>query len=81
MSWLLVHADHVLRGRRSITPEATGSQTLLHLLALLVFFGLFYGAVMGSFGGVTGPRALQPVYSGVKVPLLLLVTFALSLPS
>jgi len=42
---------------------------------------LFYGAVMGSFGGVTGGRGLQVLYSGVKVPLLLVVTFGLSLPS
>ena len=46
-----------------------------------MIFGVFYGAVMGSFGGFAGGRALQPLYSGIKVPLLLLVTFALSLPS
>ena len=36
---------------------------------------------MGTFGGVRGERALQLLYSGLKVPLLLLVTFGLSLPS
>jgi hypothetical protein len=78
MMGLLGHADDVLRGKRSHAPVAA---TLLRLLVLLVIFGVLYGAVMGSFGGVAGRRALQPVYSGVKVPLLLLVTFALSLPS
>jgi hypothetical protein len=73
---LLLHADDVLRGR-----HAPGRRALLELLVLLVVFGLFYGAVMGSFGGFAGGRALQPLYSGLKVPLLLLVTFALSLPS
>lgn len=76
MTALFTYADDVLRGR-----HAGGMRSLLRLLALLVVFGLFYGAVMGSFGGVTGRRALQPLYSGLKVPLLLLVTFVLSLPS
>ena len=50
-------------------------------VGLLVAFGVFYGAVMGSFGGVGGGKVLQPLYSGLKVPLLLVVAFALSLPS
>ena len=78
MTPLLRHADGVLRGRRAHAPPAW---VLLRLLSLLVVFGLIYGAVMGSFGGVTGGRGLQVVYSGVKVPLLLVVTFGLSLPS
>ena len=72
MTRFLLHTDDLLRGR---------PRPLAHLLAFILVCGVFYGAVMGSFGGVTGPRALQPVYSGVKVPLLLTVTFALSLPS
>lgn len=72
MTRLLLHADDVLRGR---------PRPLAQLLACVVVFGVFYGCVMGAFGGVAGRRALQPVYSGLKVPLLLLVTFALSLPS
>jgi len=43
--------------------------------------GLFYGAVMGAFTGLAPGRWHQLLYSGVKVPLLLLVTFALCLPS
>ena len=78
MSPLLAHADDLLRGRGG---DVNRRVTLLHLLALIAVFGVFYGAVMGTFGGVRGERALQLVYSGVKVPLLLLVTFALSLPS
>jgi hypothetical protein len=48
---------------------------------LVLIFGLFYGAVMGSFGGIVGERALQVLYSALKVPMLLLVTFLISLPS
>ena len=81
----LARADDLLRGGpwASGADSAPGRQArlLLHLLAFVVLFGVFYGAVMGAFGGVRGGRALQLLYSGVKVPLLLLVTFALSLPS
>jgi hypothetical protein len=78
MTALLLRADDLLRGRTSDEDRRAG---LLHLLALVGLFGLFYGAVMGTFGGVRGERALQLLYSGLKVPLLLLVTFGLSLPS
>src|SRR5205814_3911963 len=36
---------------------------------------------MGSYAGREGPRLLQIVYSAVKVPILLLVTFVIALPS
>ena len=81
MGGFLLHADDLLRGAPWVTRPARPRAVLLHLLAFVLLFGLFYGLVMGSFGGVAGRRALQPLYSGVKVPLLLLVTFGLSLPS
>jgi len=40
-----------------------------------------YGATMGTFGGLEGGRALQIVFSAIKVPLLLLTTFGLCLPT
>jgi hypothetical protein len=56
---------------------------LLRLLACLILCGLFYGAVMGTFRALANqPQwALQIAYSAVKVPLLLTVTFIISLPS
>ncbi len=63
---LLRRADDVLRGRPSTRSWP-----------LILLCGLAYGGVMGSFGG----RALQAAYSAVKVPLLLLATLLLSLPS
>lgn len=83
--WLQV--DDLLRGR--LVPAhapAVGLPErrpigLPHLLTFIVLFGLAYGAVMGTFAGVTGERLLQVVYSAVKVPLLLLITFVLSLPN
>jgi hypothetical protein len=62
----LRRVDDVLRGRSASYPWS-----------FLVFCGLLYGGVMGSFGG----RPLQAAYSALKMPLLLLATLALSLPS
>lgn len=78
MPSLLLQADDLLRGS---PPRGEGTAGLLRLLAMVTAFGLLYGAVMGTYGGFRGERSLQLVYSGLKVPLLLLVTFALSLPS
>jgi len=36
---------------------------------------------MGSYGGIGGDRAWQLLYSGLKVPLLLLLTFLIGLPN
>ena len=50
-------------------------------LTALVVFGAFYGTVMGSYSQDGGVRPLQMVYSGLKVPLMLTASFALSLPT
>ena len=76
MRSLLNHADSLLRA--GARPDA---RSLPGLVAAALLFGLFYGAVMGTFGGVAGARVWQVIYSAVKVPLLLLATFGLSLPS
>src|SRR5215208_4832288 len=83
MSSFLLRTDDLLRGQLGSDEPvpARTARLLAFLLTVLVVYGLLYGATMGTFGGVRGTRALQVVYSGVKVPLLLLVTFGLSLPS
>jgi hypothetical protein len=63
---VLGRADAVLRGGSS--PRDVW---------LVLGCGLAYGAVMGSFGG----RPAQAGLSAVKVPLLLLATVGLGLPS
>ncbi len=63
---LLSRAERVLRGETSVRD-----------LWLVLACGMSYGLVMGCFGG----RWLQLVYSAVKVPILLLATVGLSLPS
>lgn len=73
--------DDFLHGRGVFAVDAPLSRRLRWLLILLVTCGLFYGAVMGSYSGLAAGRLHQLLYSGVKVPLLLLVTFCLCLPS
>jgi hypothetical protein len=51
------------------------------ILLLSMSLVIFYGVVMGCYGGIEGDRIRQPIYSGLKVPLMLMVTFGLSLPS
>jgi hypothetical protein len=76
-------ADNLLRGEVS---AAGGSReprlpVLGSLFLAIVVYGMFYGAVMGSYGGMSGLRFWQAVYSAVKVPFLMISTFLLSLPS
>ena len=76
-------ADDVLRGRadrRRGRPGGWRSATPVFTLMILGF-GMFYGGVMGTYGGMAGARAWQLVYSAVKVPFLIVTTFALSVPS
>lgn len=77
---ILRRADAVLRAM----PQGAGDSSvrrLLRLAGLVVLFGMLYGGVMGTFGGLAPDRALQIAYSAMKVPLLLFITFALGLPS
>jgi hypothetical protein len=75
-------ADDVLRGEVATGRRARARLPVMTTLALvIVVYGLFYGGVMGTYGGVAGPRLWQVIYSAVKVPFLLLATFLISLPS
>jgi hypothetical protein len=78
MSRLLAHVRAILRGPAADSPgrSGVGARAILTLAC-----GAVYGAAMGTFGGLTGDRPLQILVSAVKVPLLLLATFAISLPS
>jgi hypothetical protein len=73
--------DDFLRGKGIFAVDAPLLGRLRWLLVFLLTCGLFYGAVMGSYSGLQPGRFHQLFYSGVKVPLLLLATFALCLPS
>ncbi len=77
---ILLGADNLLRARPWAVQAGETGTRLVQLAGLIVVFGVIYGAIMGSFGGFADGRILQAVYSALKVPLLLIVTFALSLP-
>jgi hypothetical protein len=51
------------------------------LLGYICLGGACYGAIMGSFGGILGERFLQVVFPAAKVPILLIGTFVLTVPS
>lgn len=77
-------ADDVLHGRGWVLQR--NRDTWFRLTLLILIFGMTYGAIMGTFGCLTfdgwfSERRWQVVYSAVKVPLLLSVTFAICLPS
>ena len=72
MPRLLDPVDRILRG------AACGMWPGLMTVAVC---GALYGAVMGAFGGFSGDRLMQVVFSAAKVPLLILVTMALAMPS
>lgn len=81
---IFAQLDAILRGGRGLGDRpATLKPPRLRTLLLAGFVASFlYGAVMGTFGlAAGGERALQVVFSGLKVPLLLLVTFGLCVPS
>lgn len=81
MTALFASADAVLRGRLESPRTTSPRRSLCRLLMLVVIFGMVYGAAMGTFAGSAGPRLQQILYSAIKVPILLLLTFAISLPS
>jgi hypothetical protein len=82
VAYFLGRTDDLLRGRH-LQPAGQGLSRirLIHLLLTTMVFGCAYGATMGMFGALHADRWLQLVYSGLKVPMLLLVSFGLSLPS
>ena len=77
----LTRADDVLRGSPWVMQRARTRHALRQLAGCVLLFGVLYGGAMGSFGGIGGDGIRQVVYSASKVPLLLLITFCLSLPS
>jgi hypothetical protein len=78
---LLPSAPRVLDGPQAGHVPGHGWRGTLSLVGITLVCGCCYGAVMGCFGGVGGERFWQVCISSIKVPCLLLVTFAISAPS
>ena len=81
MTSLLLHPADLLRSQTIPLDERRPWRAVTELALVVVVFGLAYGAVMGTYAGPSGPRVTQMLFSAMKVPLLLLMTFAISLPS
>lgn len=81
MSRVLHQADLLLRPRGPSRWDEPSTPNLRDLVVIIAVFGMFYGAVMGTFSATSLERSVQILYSAIKVPILLLVTFLISLPS
>lgn len=75
------HLDNLLRARGDVAAARVTPGTLGWFLTLLLVCGICYGMTMGAYTPERAPRPQQMLYSGLKVPLLLLATFAISLPN
>jgi hypothetical protein len=81
MAAYLWQLDGLLRGRAAITQTGRVPGAVAWLASQGILFGMIYGAVMGTYGGLQGDRFWQIVFSATKVPLLFLVTLSVGLPS
>lgn len=75
LSHVVQHVDGILLGSaQPIRGRAFPA------LAAVLWGGVIYGAVMGTYAGVDHGRWLQILYSAIKVPLLIGATMLLALP-
>jgi hypothetical protein len=73
---VIASVDGLLRGEGRFAV-GNGRVPLVEIAAVLAVCGFVYGAAMGSFS----VRALQSLYSGIKVPILLCAATVICLPS
>jgi hypothetical protein len=76
-------ADGILRRAPWVTHRLDSTRSMLRLIGCLVVFSIVYGMVMGSFRALAAqPQWLRQIaYTALKVPLLLSLSFVISLPS
>lgn len=72
--------DTVLRGN-SDQPDREATTPWRQSIRYVIVCGCAYGALMGTFGGVTGDRLWIILFAALKVPLLLIITFLVCIPS
>ena len=78
LTHIVVQTHVALRGGPG---ETRSRRDLFRLVLLATFATAIYGVVMGSFAAVYGGSAWGVVFSAIKAPMLLGVTFVLTLPS
>lgn len=74
-------ADALLRGESPFRVGETVPRARIALPATIAVFGVLYGVAMGSFALDSPQRLWMVVYSGMKVPLLLMATALLCMPA
>ncbi len=74
------HAESILRHDPWATHPTGRGKTTARLAVVIIVFGMIYGAVLGSYGGIFGDRWMQIIFAAIKVPLLLGSTFVICLP-
>jgi hypothetical protein len=80
MTAVFRHADQLLRGTGPF-GVSTGPRSWWLVPSLVLVFAPMYGAVMGAYAFDSPERALQVLFSAVKLPLLLLTSTVLCLPA
>lgn len=81
MTAVLRRADELLRGTGPFAPAPGVARSWWLIPTLVLVFAPIYGAVMGAYAFDSSERALQVLFSALKLPLLLLVSTALCLPA
>src|SRR5690242_18610576 len=81
MNFWAARIDGFVRSLLDHGASSGGRAALARLCGCTLLFGCCYGVVMGTYSGVSAQRGWQLLYSGGKVPLLLLGTFVICLPS
>lgn len=82
----LAELDQILRGEVTRLPSLRGRTVDVHaarLCVVIVALSMIYGACMGAFAlfSARTPNLMQVLASMVKVPVLFLLTLAVTLPS
>lgn len=80
MDQALLHIDAFLRGAGPYHPHSATRRPWWWLPLLILGFSPVFGGFMGSFHFVSADRLWQIVYSGVKLPILILTTTLICLP-
>ncbi len=78
-------SDALVAGQISAT-KSHGQLSFSKVIAIIVVCGSVYGLAMGSYASAVGKRSFaeqipQMFYSGMKVPMLIVVTLVVSIPS
>lgn len=85
MNYILRRIDSIVRGASRDGLVERSHRQIIEQSAIIVLCTVIYGGVMGSWGlfdgSGEGSQWLYSLYSAMKVPLLLLASFLLSLPA